>query len=175
MNVFNSPQHWHCSHDYSVVSQSEHSIVVCLPVSCLSHVFVNVQRLRYSENCPTIGWSFSCLKLLNEPSHRETVLGAPPTAWPDESVPEKQSKGHSKPNYDQAWNSFFMLIIIIYFFCSKFLCCVKLKIQWTLWTCRGRPHTHTKKGPGEFLQGHTTQRSRSIGQIKIRIKKAFDV
>lgn len=46
---------------------------------------------------------------------------------------------------DHAWNFFFVFIMINYFW-SKFSCCVKFRIQGTLWTCRGRPHANRDVG-----------------------------
>lgn len=47
-------------------SQSEHSVVVRLPVARLPHIPLDVQRFGHSENCRPIGRSLARLKVANE-------------------------------------------------------------------------------------------------------------
>lgn len=74
------------------LSQSEYSIVVCLSISRLPQVFLDVQWFRHSDNCPPIGWFLSRLKFSNELRHRGTLLWIPVAAGPDDGVSTDQGK-----------------------------------------------------------------------------------
>lgn len=136
---FQLPQHRHCSRDYCQPVRAQRSCTPprILPPSCISQ-------------CPAA-------RLLSEPySHWPTFLPPEASQWARAQRDDAGGSTHSMTWWECTWITKQRTMPEIplsclswyIFFGVKFLGCVKLKIQWTLWTCRGRPHA--KKDMGNF-------------------------